>query len=56
VEDKANSYIVDNARLSEEVGRLRGALREVLEFQSDPKAPTIHDFGRWRRVADGLVA
>lgn len=39
-----------------EIARLRAALYEVLEFQSDPKAPTIHDFGRWRRVADGLGA
>ena len=37
-----------------EIHRLRAMLHEVLEFQSDPKAPTIHDFGRWRRAADGL--
>ena len=39
---------------ADEIERLRTALREVLEFQSDPKAPTIHDFGRWRRVVDGF--
>jgi cell division septum initiation protein DivIVA len=36
-----------------ECERLRAALRGVLEFQSAPKGPTIHDWGRWRRVADG---
>jgi hypothetical protein len=36
-----------------EIGRLRFALREVLEFQSAPNVPTIHDWGRWRRAADG---
>lgn len=35
---------------------LRTALLEVLEFQSDPKAPTIHDFGRWRRLAQPAIA
>ena len=33
-----------------EIARLRAALHEVLEFQSAPKTPTIHDFGRWRRL------
>jgi len=35
-----------------QIEALRAALREVLEFQSAPTTPTIHDFGRWRRVAD----
>jgi len=43
-------------RGANEIERLRACLHEVLEFQSDPKAPTIHDFGRWRRAADGLKA
>ena len=30
------------------------ALRHVLEFQSAPDGPTIHNWGRWRRIADGL--
>ncbi len=34
------------------VRALTAALREVLEFQSAPTGPTIHDWGRWRRVAD----
>ena len=34
------------------VRALTEALREVLDFQSAPKGPTIHDWGRWRRVAD----
>ena len=34
------------------VAALTAALREVLEFQSAREGPTIHDWGRWRRVAD----
>lgn len=34
------------------VAELTKALREVLEFQSAKDWPTIHDWGRWRRVAD----
>jgi len=32
---------------------LREALHEVLEFQSAPTQPTIHDWGRWRRALKG---
>ena len=35
---------------------LTDALRHVLEFQSAPEWPTIHNWGRWRRIADGLGA
>lgn len=34
------------------VEALSKALREALEFQSAKDGPTIHDWGRWRRVAD----
>lgn len=44
---------VANARLIAAAPELLAALREVLEFQSAPAGPTIHDFGRWRRLADG---
>jgi hypothetical protein len=36
-----------------EIERLRSALSEVLAFQSAREGPSIHDFGRWRRIADG---
>ncbi len=42
-----------DADLSAENARLREALREVLEFQSAPTQPTIHNWGRWRRVYQG---
>lgn len=51
--------IEDTKRTGELVAErdaLRTALLEVLEFQSDPKAPTIHDFGRWRRLAQHAIA
>jgi len=38
---------------AERIEKLRAALLEVLEFQSAPTSPTIHDFGRWRRLANG---
>ena len=38
------------------VAELTDALRHVLEFQSAPDGPTIHNWGRWRRIADGLRA
>ena len=34
----------------------REALTEFLDFQSNPKIPTIHEWGRWRRVLDRLNA
>lgn len=40
------------AEIEAENERLRAALREVLEFQSAPNWPNIHDWGRWRRLAD----
>lgn len=41
---------------ADEIERLRSALTEVLAFQSAKDVPSIHDWGRWRRVRDGIVA
>jgi len=35
---------------------LEDALVEVLEFQSAPTQPTIHDWGCWRRVLHARAA
>lgn len=40
--------------LRERVRVLEDALDEVLAFQSAPKQPTIHDWGRWRRIRAAL--
>lgn len=63
LKDTYGAVQAENADLSTERGhmlremeRLRAALREVLEFQSAPNVPTIHDWGRWRRAADGTRA
>lgn len=37
------------------IAELTDALRHVLEFQSAPEGPTIHNWGRWRRIADGAT-
>jgi hypothetical protein len=37
-----------------QIDALIAAMREVLEFQSAPTSPTIHDWGRWRRLVDGI--
>jgi len=46
------TYREANARLIAAAPQLLEALREVLEFQSAKDAPTIHHWGRWRRIAD----
>ena len=38
-EAKTNSYIVDNARLAEQVENLRAALSEIVELVSLPREP-----------------
>ena len=40
------------ARLLAENEALCTALQEAVEFQSAPRGPTIHDYGRWRRLID----
>jgi hypothetical protein len=43
-------------KAEERTAELLEALRHVLEFQSAPQGPTIHNWGRWRRIADGSGA
>lgn len=39
-------------RLTRERDEAVAAIREFLEFQSAAEGPTIHEWARWRRVAD----
>ncbi len=47
--------VEDLDRHSVDQHKLLDVLLEILDFQSAPKGPTIHDWGRWRRVADEFV-
>jgi len=47
-------YVKIARELRERVRVLEDALDEVLAFQSAPKQPTIHDWGRWRRIRAAL--
>ncbi len=56
---KPNTSTIERLRaevagLRERVRVLEGALDEVLAFQSAPKQPTIHDWGRWRCIRAAL--
>lgn len=44
------------AAKDERIKVLEDALAEVLAFQSAPTQPTIHDWGRWRRVLHARAA
>ena len=46
----------DCAEAAGVIRQLSDALRAVLDFQSANDGPTIHDFGRWRRLVDDLGA
>ena len=52
--DEIERLRAEAAGLRERVRVLEGALDEVLAFQSAPKQPTIHDWGRWRRIRAAL--
>jgi hypothetical protein len=41
---------LDAPQSAARVAALKDALREVLEFQSVPQEPSVHDWARWRRV------
>jgi hypothetical protein len=42
-------------RLTRERDEAVAAIREFLEFQSAAEGPTIHEWARWRRVADAAT-
>lgn len=49
--DRIKRADAEQFALRERVKALADALKQVLEFQSAPTQPTIHDWGRWRRAA-----